>query len=219
LKEASIVDRLYFRYVDTGVEGLVGLNRTNAPVTCETLWQVLAAPVQVTCLNAMFAGPEIMVGLPESARDFDGPDIPAKNQTVIPAADDCLWFHQSENMMYVVSTNVAGPIGFSLDGTVTGGRSQIIDYRGEMLACETAPDQTTAVSAMIDVGALRSAWREKGLANTLLRSRFEMYEPALAGASFYPPNSFRGRPMADTAALAPVVEAALANMAKAGVLG
>ena len=95
-----MADRLYFRYVDSGVEGLVDLNRTNAPVACETLWQALAAPVQVTCLHGMFAGPEIMVGLPESARNFDGPNIPAENQTVIPAAGDCLWFHQSENMMY-----------------------------------------------------------------------------------------------------------------------
>ena len=50
-------------------------------------------------------------------------------------------------------------------------------------------------------------------------SRFEMYEPVLAGARFYPPNSFRDRPMAEVAALDPVIEAALANMAKAGILG
>ncbi len=180
-------------------------------------------PVVETELGRLAVMPCGEIAVPEIARVFmlRGAEVllHPTNEAESPGQEAAKVARAAENMMYVVSTNVAGPIGFSLDGAVTGGRSQIIDYRGEMLARETAPDETTAVSAMIDVGALRAARREKGLANTLLRSRFEMYEPALAGASFYPPNSFHDRPMADTAALDPVVEAALANMAKAGVLG
>ena len=42
----------------------------------------------------------------------------------------------AENMVYIVSANVAEGIGFSWDGSVQGGRSHIIDYLGRTLAYE-----------------------------------------------------------------------------------
>ena len=180
-------------------------------------------PVVETELGRLAVMPCGEIAVPEIARVFmlRGAEVllHPTNEAESPGQEAAKIARAAENMMYVVSTNVAGAIGFSLDGAVTGGRSQIIDYRGAMLAHERAAEETTAVSALIDIEALRAARREMGLANTLLRSRFEMYEPILAGASFYPPNSFRDRPMAEVAALDPVIEAALANMAKAGVLG
>jgi predicted amidohydrolase len=125
----------------------------------------------------------------------------------------------AENMVYVISANVAEGIGFSYDGSVLGGRSHIIDYLGRTLAYEDAPHECTSVSAMIDVGALRKArQQDTGTSNPLLRARWEMYRPFFNAASFYPPNSFLDAPMPDPAAAKPVIAQSIRNMKTAGVI-
>ena len=125
----------------------------------------------------------------------------------------------AENMVFVISANVAGSIGFSPDGTIPGGRSHIIDYLGRTLAYEDGNAETVAVSAMIDVEELRAARkRDTGTANPLLRARWEMYRPFFASASFYPPNQFLETPMADRGSTRPALAASLSNMAKAGII-
>jgi Protein of unknown function (DUF3830) len=92
--------QLYFRFTENNVEGLVTLYEDFAPVTCATIWTALKEPVRVTTMHAMFAGPEIMIGLPPAAQNFDPQSIPAENQTCYPTAGECLWFYQGKNMMY-----------------------------------------------------------------------------------------------------------------------
>jgi len=105
------------------------------------------------------------------------------------------------------------------DGSVQGGRSHIIDYLGRTLAYEDGAGETTSVSALIDVEALREARKQDtGTANPLLRARWEMYRPFFATASFYPPNSFLHTPMSDAASAGPALAASLRNMASAGVI-
>ncbi|MBV8535264.1 MAG: amidohydrolase [Alphaproteobacteria bacterium] len=122
-----------------------------------------------------------------------------------------------ENMVYLISADVAGGIGFSADGSVQGGRSRIVDFRGNTLAFHGPADETT-LSAMIDVEALRAARRDLGMGNTLLRSRFEMYRGFYAGAAFYPANAFLSQPMAESSAARTVAEKALENLTRAGVV-
>ncbi len=125
----------------------------------------------------------------------------------------------SENMVYLISANVAEGIGFSADGSVLGGRSQILDYLGRSLAYDETPGETVGVSAMIDIEALRAARKQDtGTANPLLRARWEMYRPFFNQASFYPPNSFLETPMSDPASVKPILAASLKNMARAGVI-
>jgi len=124
----------------------------------------------------------------------------------------------AENMIYLVSANVAGGIGFSRDGSVQGGRSQIINYYGERIAFEPGAGESTAASALIDIDALRAARHDTGLRNTLLRARFEMYRPFYSAAAFYPPNQFLNAPMTNAKALAEPVERALKNLALNGVV-
>jgi len=92
--------KLYFRFAEKGVQGLVTLNEDFAPKTCATIWEALKNPVQIKAIHAMFAGPEIMMGLPPAAQTFDPTSIPVENQTCFPGAGDCLWFYQAKNMMY-----------------------------------------------------------------------------------------------------------------------
>lgn len=123
----------------------------------------------------------------------------------------------AENMMYIVSANVAGPIGFSLDGRISGGRSRIIDYRGNTLAYEDGAEESVSVSATIDIEALRTARCDTGLANTILRSRWEMYGALAKSATFYPPNAFAGAPMKDSSETRAPTAVALQNLLDAGI--
>ncbi|MEQ9812548.1 MAG: DUF3830 family protein [Azospirillaceae bacterium] len=91
--------KLYLEFVDSKVRSLITLYDENAPVTCNTLWDALAKPMQSPALHAMFAGPEIMLGLPEANQTFDPEGIPAENQDCFPAPGDCLWFYQRKNLM------------------------------------------------------------------------------------------------------------------------
>lgn len=125
----------------------------------------------------------------------------------------------AENMTYLVSANVAGPIGFSPDNSIPGGRSHIIDHHGNTLAFQEDDSESIAVSAMIDIGALRRDRRtDTGLANPLLRARYEMYVPYYQGARFYPPDHFLDAPMVDTAETRAAIAAARANMEQASIL-
>jgi hypothetical protein len=91
--------RLYLRFTKTRTQGIIDLYEENAPVTCATIWKALRKPIRVTVFHAMFAGPEIMTGLPKGAQSFDPTKIPAENQTVSPARGEMLWYYQGKNVM------------------------------------------------------------------------------------------------------------------------
>ncbi len=139
------------------------------------------------------------------------------NEEFSPAQEAAKIARAAENMMYVVSANVAGAIGFSPDGKIQGGRSRIIDYRGATLAYRAETDPSDAVTALIDIDALRAARTDTSMANALLRGRWEMYRPHYAAFRAYPPNAFLAAPMKDGAETRPFAEAALGNLAAAGV--
>jgi hypothetical protein len=90
---------LSLTFVDSGLTAIVSLHDAEAPHTCAAIWQALAKPVRMPAMHAMFAGPEIMLGLPPEAQSFDPRGVPEENQTCFPVAGDCLWFYQAKGMM------------------------------------------------------------------------------------------------------------------------
>jgi hypothetical protein len=180
-------------------------------------------PVADTELGRLALIPCGEINVPEVARVLmmQGAEVilHSTNSPRRPAQEAAKIVRAAENMVYIVSANVAGGIGFSWDGSVLGGRSHIIDYLGRTLAYEDGAEETTSVSALIDIETLREARKQDtGTANPLLRARWEMYRPFFATASFYPPNSFLHAPMSDAASAKPALAASLRNMAKAGVI-
>ena len=180
-------------------------------------------PVVDTPLGRLAMIPCGEINVPEVARVLmmQGAEVilHPTNSPRRPAQEAAKVVRAAENMVFVISANAALGIGFSLDGSVLGGRSHIIDYLGRTLAYEDGAEETTAVSGLIDVESLRAARRkDTGTANPLLRARWEMYRPFFAAASFYPPNSFLDAPMADALSARPAIAASLQNMAKAGVI-
>lgn len=140
------------------------------------------------------------------------------NEDKSPAQEAAKIARAAENMVYLVSANVAGGIGFSADGSVLGGRSRIVDFRGGTLAFEESAEETLGVSAMIDLAALRAARRDPGMGNTILRSRLEIYRPYYEQAVIYPANQFLQSPMPEAGAAKPVAEAALRNLERMGIV-
>ena len=180
-------------------------------------------PVADTELGRLALVPCGEINVPEVARVLmmQGAEVilHSTNSPRRPAQEAAKVVRAAENMVYVISANVAEGIGFSWDGSVEGGRSHIIDHLGRTLAYEDGAHECTSVSAMIDVAALRAARKQDtGTSNPLLRARWEMYRPYYATASFYPPNAFLHTPMTDAASARPALAASLRNMAEAGVI-
>jgi len=90
---------LTFTFVENGVRGVVNLYDDDAPHTVAAIWGALSTPIRIPAMHAMFAGPEIMLGLPPEAQTFDPRAVPVENQTCFPVAGDCLWFYQAKGMM------------------------------------------------------------------------------------------------------------------------
>lgn len=134
---------LYVEFVESGTRGVVTLYEQHAPVTCETLWTALAEPVRLPAVHAMFAGPEIMMGLPEEAQNFDPTAIPDENQTCFPEPGECLWYYQGKNVMkglrdelwevgvfYDAGARIHGPLGWTpcnMFGRITEGLAEFAD--------------------------------------------------------------------------------------------
>lgn len=117
--------RLRFTF-EGGPTAFAELRSEFAPVTTRLIWDALDHPVTMLATHAMFAGPEIMLDLPEEVRTFSPGDVPAENQQVIPAAGDVIWFHQAANLMaglenevweiglfYGSGGRVFGPLGWT----------------------------------------------------------------------------------------------------------
>lgn len=177
-------------------------------------------PVADTPLGRLAIYPCGEVNVPEITRVFmmRGAEVilHPNNEPLTPIADMAKQCRAAENMVYVVSTNLAGTAGFS--DTLTGGHSMIVDYRGNRIAFEESAEETVECSAMIDVEALREARKDLGMGNSILRSRFAMYRDYYNTTEIYPANGLVGGAVETNDDFAPVQKAALANLTKAGII-
>lgn len=81
-----------------------------------------------------------------------------------------------ENMAYVVSANTAGIEGTGLPLASADGNSQIVDWKGRVVA-ESNSGETFTAFAEIDLHGLRTARRTPGMTNYLARQRLELFAP------------------------------------------
>ncbi|AOG00308.1 MAG: nitrilase-related carbon-nitrogen hydrolase [Blastomonas fulva] len=82
-----------------------------------------------------------------------------------------------ENLAYVVSANTAGIEGTGLPLASADGNSQIVDWKGRVVA-ESNSGETFTAFADIDLNALRTARRTPGMTNYLARQRLELFAAA-----------------------------------------
>jgi predicted amidohydrolase len=180
-------------------------------------------PVVDTELGRLAIFPCGEIAVPELSRVFmmRGAEVllHPSNEPISLRAESAKVCRAAENMCYLISTNVAGGIGFSVGGVEQGGHSQIIDFLGVRLAYDQSPAESITTSAMIDIGALRAARRDTGMGNGLLRSRWEMYRQYFGAAEFYPANGLANMAFETMDELTPIHDRALENLKRAGIIG
>jgi predicted amidohydrolase len=87
-----------------------------------------------------------------------------------------------ENMAWVVSANTAGITGTSGPQASADGNSQIVDWKGNVVA-ESNSGETFTAFADIDIAALRQVRRKPGMTNYLSRQRTELFASTYAAPS------------------------------------
>jgi predicted amidohydrolase len=96
-----------------------------------------------------------------------------------------------ENLAYVVSANTAGIDGIGIPRASTDGNSQIVDFRGLVLA-QAQVGESIAACAELDLAALRRYRRRPGMGNTLSRLPLELWRQALGTAQIQAANTLIG---------------------------
>jgi len=89
-----------------------------------------------------------------------------------------------ENMAYVVSANTAGISGTAMPLASADGNSQVIDWKGRIIA-QSGDGETFTAFAEIDIAALRAARRVPAMTNMLARQRPTLFAKAYAGAEAF----------------------------------
>lgn len=85
-----------------------------------------------------------------------------------------------ENMAYVISANSAGLFGIDVPANSTDGGSEIIDFKGQVLARTGSGESINAV-AQINLDALRAYRRRPGMGNLLSRHPMELWARMYGG--------------------------------------
>ena len=93
-----------------------------------------------------------------------------------------------ENMLYVVSANSAGIEGIPFPAQSTDGYSQVVDYKGQVMAQADSGESMCGV-ATLDIEALRGVRRKPAMTNLLARQRLELFSRVYSGQSVYPANN------------------------------
>lgn len=93
-----------------------------------------------------------------------------------------------ENMVYVVSANTAGIAGNSIPDQSTDGHSQVVDYRGRVLA-EAGQGESMDGYAEANITALRRTRAKSSMTNTLARLRMGVFRQAYDMEPVYPKNT------------------------------
>ncbi len=105
-----------------------------------------------------------------------------------------------ENLAYVVSANTAGISGTTMPLSSAEGNSQVVDWKGRVIA-QSGDGETFTAFASVDLRALREARRTPAMTNYLARQRPALFAEAFAAAAapFHGP----GGMMQDGAAVIP----------------
>ncbi|MFK7828788.1 MAG: nitrilase-related carbon-nitrogen hydrolase [Congregibacter sp.] len=122
-----------------------------------------------------------------------------------------------ENMVYVVSANSGGITGIPFPSASSDGHSQLVDYRGQVLA-EAAVGESMCGNGEIDITALRRARRKPGMTNTLARQRLELFKDVYAGEPVYRANSLAGDIKPERAHFQRTLKETIEALAKRGVI-
>lgn len=90
-----------------------------------------------------------------------------------------------ENMCYVVSANTSAIHESPVPNHSTQGHSQIVDYKGHVLA-EAYTGESMVAHSVIDIDRLRQARSKPAMTNMLARQRLSLFTSTYQQEGFYP---------------------------------
>jgi predicted amidohydrolase len=127
-----------------------------------------------------------------------------------------------ENLAYVVSANTAGISGTAMPLASADGNSQVVDWKGRIVA-QSGDGETFTAFAALDLDGLRAARRTPAMTNYLARQRPALFAQAYAAAAdpFQGPDGVieGGRPaIPDRDYFRRAQEAVIERLSKAGVI-
>ncbi|HSJ78425.1 MAG TPA: nitrilase-related carbon-nitrogen hydrolase [Erythrobacter sp.] len=127
-----------------------------------------------------------------------------------------------ENLAYVVSANTAGISGTAMPLASADGNSQVVDWKGRIVA-KSGDGETFTAFAALDLAGLREARRTPAMANYLARQRPALFAHAYAAAAdpFQGPDGMieGGQPaIPDRDYFRRAQEAVIERLSKAGVI-
>jgi predicted amidohydrolase len=93
-----------------------------------------------------------------------------------------------ENMVYVVSANSGGISGIPFPEHSTDGGSQVVDYKGRVVA-EALQGESMAGMAEVDIAGLRRTRAKPAMTNLLARQRLDLFASTYADHAIHPPNT------------------------------
>jgi hypothetical protein len=85
--------RIKLEFTENGTAAIAELLEDYAPETCRILWEALTEPATNRVIHAQWAGPEVVLELPESHRTFDPTTMKLENATATPSPGDIGWHY------------------------------------------------------------------------------------------------------------------------------
>jgi predicted amidohydrolase len=167
---------VWSRYLDLyGLEGVFPVARTEIGALAAVASEEILIPEVSRCLA--LRGAEVLVHSScETASPLPTPKSIARRARAI------------ENLVYVVSCNTAGMEGIDLPKGSSDGGSEVVDFRGRVLA-QAGSGESIVANAEVDLAALRRFRRRPGMENLLSRHRSELYAAVYGGTTVYPPDT------------------------------
>ena len=99
-------------FTQTGTRVVAELQEAQAPVSCAAIWASLETPAVNTAIHAMYAGRELIVGLPEKNQNKQLASLPAENQIIVPVPGDICFGYFAPNELNNPGAGNVHEVGF-----------------------------------------------------------------------------------------------------------
>jgi ribonuclease HI len=82
--------RIEISFTDRSATAAVDLLEDDAPTASELVWALLETPLTTRAVHAIYAGPAVLIGIPDSDDHLSSGEIPVENETQHPEPGDVL---------------------------------------------------------------------------------------------------------------------------------
>jgi hypothetical protein len=104
--------RFSLTFTENGTRAVAELLEPQAPKTCAAIWDALHVPAEGKAIHAMYAGRELIFGLPEVNQTPAATNLPAENQIIVPIPGDVCFGYFAPNELNSPGAGNPHEVGF-----------------------------------------------------------------------------------------------------------